>query len=219
MQVSLQKLGLVDYKSTWELQKHLQRELIDGSGQETLIICRHPAVITLGRSTKAGNLLVNADALSRQNLDVFEVERGGDITFHSPEQVIAYPILNLKNYKTDVNWFMRALEEVVIQSMTHFDLEGVRISGRTGVWVPNSRKHKTTAKIAAQGVRLSRWCSLHGLALNVLDCQYGFKLINPCGFNDIRVTSLAEESINASIHEVENLVIEKFRSVFGFEYA
>jgi len=183
-------LGLKPYREVWDLQKTLQRGLIDGSNEEALIICQHPAVITKGRSAKSENVLIPTADLLRRDIEVIEVERGGDVTFHGPGQLVAYPILNLSFRKRDVGWYMRVLEEIIIQCIKSFGVSGQRIAGKTGVWTgPN-------AKIASIGVRISRWCTMHGLALNIDDSRAGFSLINPCGF-----TSIESDWLNSSLRE------------------
>ncbi|RIL10684.1 MAG: hydrolase, partial [Proteobacteria bacterium] len=188
-------LGLCRYQLAWELQKKRQSALIDGSGAECAIICEHLPVITLGRSTKASSLLVPEAAIAEKGIELFEVERGGDATYHGPGQLILYPILNLNLRKRDVGWYMRSLEQVILDLLDHFGIKGVRVPGKTGVWTEKigNDSLKAGKKIASLGVRISRWCTLHGISLNVGGSLDGFSLINPCGFSDITVTSMSAE--------------------------
>lgn len=181
------ELGLKPYREVWELQKKLQAELIAGTGEQFLIICEHNPVITLGTSAEASNVLVREDELKARGIDVIKIERGGDVTYHGPGQLVAYPILNLNYYRRDVDWYLRQLEQIIIDTMSDCGVTGIRIAGKTGVWT------SPTKKIASIGVRLSRWCTMHGLALNIRNCSDGFNLINPCGFRDIEMTSLEQE--------------------------
>jgi len=213
-------LGLKPYSEVWELQKQLQQELISGTAQETLIICQHNPVITLGTSADSSNILVNEAILKEKSVELFKIERGGDVTFHGPGQLVAYPILNLNNHRRDVDWYLRTLEAVIIQTLKVFDIEGYRITGKTGVWIhphdDTSSDAQRERKIASIGVRLSRWCSMHGLALNIKDCSAGFSLINPCGFNDIVSTSIEQEGIIANHALVETGLVSTFKELFGY---
>jgi lipoyl(octanoyl) transferase len=190
------ELGLKPYREVWDLQKKLQSELIAGTGSQKIIICEHPPVITLGTSADAGNILAKEEQLKARGIELIKIERGGDVTYHGPGQLVAYPILNLNNYKRDVDWFLRLLEEIIINTMQDFGIKGVRIPGKTGVWTSPNRK------IASIGVRLSRWCSMHGLALNVTNTQDGFNLINPCGLTGIEMSSLQSEGSPAQMDSV-----------------
>jgi lipoate-protein ligase B len=185
-------LGLTSYQAVWQMQKDLQRKLIEGTGAQTVLFCEHNPVITLGKGAKASNLLVSEETLARQGVELFQIERGGDITFHGPGQLVVYPILNLNAYKRDVSWYMRTLEGCIISVLADCGIEGTQIEGKTGVWIKER-------KIASIGVRLSRWCSMHGLSMNVLSELSGYQLINPCGFNDIEMTSMMLE--NPSLKE------------------
>lgn len=187
----VQDLGLTNFSEVWELQRKLQSELIAGTGEDHLILCEHTPVITIGRSAKKSateyqNLLVDRGELQRAGIEIFEIERGGDITYHGPGQLVGYPVLNLSSRRKDVGWYMRSLEEIIIQTMRDFGLNGIRISGRTGVWVSE------TLKIASIGIRISRWCTMHGFSLNLFDQSAGFSYINPCGFSAVKMTSFEE---------------------------
>ncbi len=223
--LDVQRLGLRPYPEIWELQRRLQQELISGSGKDTLLLCQHPEVITIGRSGSRDHILASNEQLTSRGVAVLEVERGGDVTYHGPGQLVAYPIINLTYKRKDVGWYMRTLEEVIIQTMQAFEVVGLRRPGRTGVWTEN-RKNATDSrllalepnhKIASIGVRISRWCTLHGLALNVANCQSGFQLINPCGFTDIAVTSMEEErGSRADMSAVEDVLVRRFFELFSY---
>ena len=179
--------GVIPYQLMWDEQKKLQQDLIAGAEHQTVIFCEHPPVITLGKAAVAENVLVDKKILVEKGVELFPIERGGDVTYHGPGQLVVYPILNLNFYRRDVGWYMRNLEEIIISVLDDFGIKGQQIEGKTGVWINNR-------KIASIGVRFSRWCSMHGLALNVLDNLSGFDLINPCGFTDISMTSVATEN-------------------------
>lgn len=213
--IKLLPLGTRPYPEVWELQQRLQRELIEAAVAEaraaevsdggnlstlattttatdTLIACSHPPVITIGRSGSINNLIVSAEQLKTEGIELFEIERGGDITYHGPEQVILYPIINLAKKRRDVGWYMRTLEEVVIKSLADFGIIGTRIEGKTGVWI-KSDSGEPPRKISSIGVRLSRWCSMHGVAVNILPCVQQFSFIHPCGMPGTVITSVFEE--------------------------
>lgn len=197
--VEIVTLHRAPYEELWEQQRSVQRALIGGGTREVLFLCEHPPTITIGRSGTHTNVLASTDELTRRGVTVYEVERGGDVTFHGPGQIVAYPIINLSWRRRDVGWYMRTLEEAVLRTLQAFGITGLRIPGRTGVWTqpPVSARDphdpEGAHKIASIGVRLSRWCTLHGLSLNVRDCSAGFSLIHPCGFTDIAVTSIEQQ--------------------------
>ncbi len=223
--LTLRVLPLTPYQQVWDLQKTLQRALLDGLGEDTLIICEHPATVTLGKGAKRENLLVSGEEFASRDVPVFEVERGGDVTYHGPGQIVAYPIIDLSKKKCDVGWYMRGLEEVVLRTLARFEIKGIRVAGKTGVWIDERRSEFSTCeipnkKIASLGVRISRWKTLHGLAINVLNSKEGFSLINPCGFTDIEVTSIEEEWKNSaptpSMELVQKEVVRNFCEVFSY---
>jgi len=201
-------LGLRPYREVWELQKSLQQALIDNDGEEMLILCEHQPVITMGKSAKKENILCSSEELAAKGVEVFEIERGGDVTYHGPGQLVGYPILDLNRHRRDVHWYMRGLEEVLINALAKFDINGRRLDGKTGVWVRDNGDSRYM-KIASMGVRLSRWVTLHGFALNVGDCSFGFNLINTCGFRSDEMTwmeraagkPVAMESVGAAVKE------------------
>lgn len=203
-QVRIQELGLVDYASTWEVQTHYHRLLIERKRLDVplaepvahqLILCEHPHVYTLGKSGHPDHLLLNEAELNRVGATFFRINRGGDITYHGPGQIVGYPILDLEDFYRDVHRYVRELEEVIIRVIDDFGLTGQRLDGYTGVWLPPDRRHDRYRKICAIGVHLSRWVTLHGFAFNVnTDLNY-FRHIVPCGIDDQDkgVTSMASE--------------------------
>ena len=179
MMLQVQDLGNSPYKRTWELQKELQLQRIENNIDDTLLLVEHEPVYTFGKNADENHLLQNYP----ENVKLFHIERGGDITFHGPGQIVGYPIMDLHNYKMSISWYMRALEEVIIRSLDKFDISADRKDGLTGVWVEDE-------KIAALGVRISRWVTMHGFALNVnTDLAYYDNII-PCGIFDYGITSM-----------------------------
>ncbi len=201
------RLGRKLYSEVWEYQKVLVAQRKQQLIPDTLILVEHEPVYTLGRNGDEDHLLQSR----RREIPVFRVERGGNITYHGPGQLVAYPILDLHGHRLSISWYMRALEEVLIRTTAHFGLTAVRREGVTGVWVDDQ-------KIASLGVRMTRWVSMHGFALNVnTDLSY-FDGIIPCGIFECGVTSIerligAKQSLNA----VETVVENQFREIFSFE--
>lgn len=202
-QVTVKALGQIAYQEAWNLQEELfneiaktkleNRELAPAHQKKTpnyLLFCEHSHVYTLGRSGSAAHLLTSQEGLKKQGVDFYEINRGGDITYHGPGQLVVYPILDLENFFTDIHRYLRLLEEAVIATLKEFGLKVGRIEGLTGVWL-HSEDSLQAAKICAVGVRASRWVTMHGLALNVnTDLSY-FEQIVPCGIQDKKVTSMA----------------------------
>ena len=202
--ILIQDLGFKKYKSVLSLQKKLQKQRITGDTQDTLILVEHEPVYTLGKNANRDHLLQSRD----KSVEIYNIERGGDVTFHGPGQLVGYPILDLKNYKKSVSWYMRTLEELTIRVLKEFDIKGNRIKGLTGVWVGNK-------KIAAQGVRISRWVTMHGFSINVCPQLSYYDGIIPCGIFDYDVTSM-EECLNKklSIKKIKNSVSKIFLELF-----
>ncbi len=191
-------LGLVEYGAAWELQRRVAAARKAGAVPDVLLLCEHPHVITLGRSGKISNLRAPNEMLRRMGVSFFETNRGGDITYHGPGQLVGYPILNLAEIRRDVGWYVRSLEEALIRATAEFGVASRRVPGRTGVWVDvpvgptidDRKEAKEEEKLAAIGVHLSRWVTSHGFAYNVsTDLRY-FDLIVPCGISGKRATSL-----------------------------
>jgi len=183
-------LGLVEYGAAWELQRRVVAARKAGAVPDVLLLCQHPHVITLGRNGKLGNLRASDHVLRQMAVSFFETDRGGDITYHGPGQLVGYPIVNLAEIRRDVAWYMRSLEEVMMRATAEFGIASRRVAGRTGVWVDAPAAQCGEEKLAAIGVHLSRWVTSHGFAYNVTtDLRY-FDLIVPCGIADKRATSL-----------------------------
>lgn len=217
--LKIDDLGLVDYQLAWDYQTNIHQELIDQKRNHpevfnkvhTLILCEHPHVYTLGKSGKEEHLIKPLQELNSIQASFYKINRGGDITYHGPGQLVAYPILDLDKLFTDVHKYVRLLEESVIQVLDVYKIEGHRIGGLTGVWLdPNTKKAR---KICAIGVHLSRWVSLHGLAFNInTDLNY-FNHIVPCGIAsaDKTVASLhIELGHSVEMEEVKEIFIDKF---------
>ena len=203
-QILVQNIGRKSYKAVWDLQKEMQQQRIKGDIEDTLILVEHDPVYTLGKNANEDHLLQSRD----QSVDVFNIERGGDITFHGPGQLVGYPILDLSNYKKSVSWYMRTLEQVLIDTLIEFKIIAQRNDGLTGVWVGDE-------KIAALGVRISRWVTMHGFALNVNPNLSFYDGIIPCGIFEHGVTSMEQllgETQNND--NVKNMVIKKFNKYF-----
>ena len=172
-------LGFLDYKNSWNYQKELQKKVLIGDCSDSIIFVEHDSVYTFGKNSDKSNLLVSKDS----KIKIYETERGGEITYHGPGQIVCYPILNLKNFKQSVTWYMRALEEVIIETLKLLNIKATRKDGLTGVWVKDE-------KIGAQGVRMTKWVTMHGFALNVNTDLRFFNDIIPCGIKDFGVTSI-----------------------------
>ena len=203
-QILIQNIGRKSYKAVWDLQIKMQQQRIRGEIEDTLILVEHDPVYTLGKNADKDHLLQSRD----ESVDVFNIERGGDITFHGPGQLVGYPILDLSNYKKSVSWYMRTLEKVLIDTLIEFKIIAERNDGLTGVWVGDE-------KIAALGVRISRWVTMHGFALNVNPDLSFYDGIIPCGIFDHGVTSMEKLLGKTQNNDnVKNVVIKKFNKYF-----
>jgi lipoyl(octanoyl) transferase len=211
MLLHIEQLGLVDYAAALELQRERVAQRKAGAIPDTLLLLKHPHVYTLGRNARQENILASPEWLASRGAQVFPTDRGGDVTYHGPGQLVGYPILDLTQHRRDISWYMRSLEEVFIRTARDFGIEAARSPGAAGVWVGND-------KLTAMGVHLSRWVTSHGFALNVnTDLRY-FEWIVPCGLRDKGVTSLAKLLGRAlEMEEVAELVVEHFGEVFGME--
>ena len=217
--VEVKDLGLIDYKEGWDYQTEVFSTILaDKAAQKAtknyLVFCEHPNVYTLGKSGNRNNLLVPLEELIDINATYYPINRGGDITYHGPGQVVAYPIIDLENFFTDIHKYMRMLEESVIQTLAEFGLSASRIAGLTGVWLDID---KDPRKICAFGVKTSRWVTMHGLALNVnTDLNY-FNHIVACGIadKDKSVTSMEKELGHpVDIEKVKSILKDKIISLF-----
>ncbi len=225
--VRVHNLGLVDYKNAWDLQEELLKKAVEVKIQnrkqkttilpeQHLIFCEHPHVYTLGKSGVQNNLLLNDAKLKELEAEFYKINRGGDITYHGPGQLVMYPILDLEQFFTDIHKYMRLLEEAVIQTLAHFGIHSKRYDGLTGVWL--DAENANARKICAMGVKCSRWVTMHGIALNIApDLKY-FEHIIPCGIQDKAVTSMAKEMGTApNFEEVRLMLSKKMASVFQFQ--
>jgi lipoyl(octanoyl) transferase len=208
-------LGLIGYAEAWELQKRVVAARKADAIEDVLLFCEHPPVITLGRSGKRENLLASEHVLRQKGVEFHASDRGGDITYHGPGQIVGYPILNLGAIRRDVVWYVRMLEEVMIQATAEFGITAERVAGKTGIWV---RAGSTEEKLAAIGVRISRWVTSHGFAYNVSTDLRNFDLIVPCGIADRKATSL-EKLLGRSVEqkEVAPRIAKHLGEVLGVE--
>ena len=204
MMLQVQDLGNSSYKRTWELQKELQLQRIENNIDDTLLLVEHEPVYTFGKNADENHLLQNYP----ENVKLFYTERGGDITFHGPGQIVGYPIIDLHNYKMSISWYMRSLEEVIIRSLDKFGISADRKDRLTGVWVGDK-------KIAAIGVRISRWVTMHGFALNInTDLSY-YDSIIPCGIFDYGITSMKHIlGEKQNISKIKSILSAVFLDVF-----
>lgn len=218
-------LGLIPFNKAWNIQTDIHQELIalkkkDSGGEHfkhhSLILCEHPHVFTLGKSGKEDHLIQPKDKMDEISAEYLKINRGGDITYHGPGQLVAYPILDLDKLFNDVHKYVRLLEQAVIDVLSEYQISGERIQGLTGVWL--GTETDSPRKICAIGVHLSRWVSLHGLAFNINTNLDYFKYIIPCGINQAEkgVTSLSTElQRNVDMNEVKELFIRHFMHNFG----
>lgn len=233
--VIFKDLGRISYQEAWDYQQQLLAEAIDTKRQNRtrrengepllpvrhhLLFCEHPPVYTLGRSGSTDNLLLDKPGLAEKGIEFFKINRGGDITFHGPGQIVGYPIFDLDEFFTDVHRYVRYLEEAVIRTLSEYGIEGHRMEEYTGVWLP-AKGWIPKRKICAIGVHLSRWVTMHGFAFNInTDLDY-FRHIIPCGINDKDkdVTTLAKElGKETDINEVKEKLKFHFAGLFGFEF-
>ena len=183
--------------------------------EEHILLVEHPSVITLGRHAKEANVLLNEAELARRGVQLFHIERGGDVTYHGPGQLVAYPLLDLEHHHLGVKDYVGLLEEAVIRTLADFGINGGRVAGASGVWLGSGSGHER--KICALGVKCSRFITMHGLALNVTTDLNGFRLINPCGFIDKGVTSMAAELGYApDIDEVKSSLARHFKTLLNY---
>lgn len=209
-QCLLNNQKLVPYAIAWQQQQQLlQQRLQDNSLPDVLLLLEHPPVYTLGQGASLEFLKFDPNQV---NYELHRVERGGEVTHHCPGQLVGYPILNLRYYQQDLHWYLRQLEEVLIQLLALYDLKGDRISGMTGVWLEGH-------KVAAIGIKVSRWITMHGFALNVCPDLEGFERIVPCGIADKSVGSLAQFLPNITIEQVRLDLAAVFAEVFQVQFS
>jgi len=228
--VTFRDLGKIDYKEAWDYQEKLFKEVVDiklanrdlpdDQQVETpnyLLFCEHPHVYTLGKSGSEDNLLLNDKELRDKEASYYKINRGGDITYHGPGQLVGYPIIDLDNFFTDIHKYLRLLEEAIIQTLDDYGIKAGRIKGLTGVWLDHIEK-KNPRKICAIGVKTSRWVTMHGFAFNINAHLDYFKNIIPCGITDKAVTSLDKElGKTMAFHEVSATVKNHLINIFEFE--
>ncbi len=222
-------IGLINYKKAWDYQEELFDEVVAIKEQNRrtdhklltpnyLLFCEHPHVYTIGNSGKEDNLLMSEEFLKSKRASLIKINRGGDITYHGPGQIVGYPILDLDNFGVSIKDYIYQLEDVLIRTLKHYDIVASRVSGATGVWL-DAGHPQNERKICAIGVRTSHWVSMHGFAFNVnTDLDY-FGYIVPCGIQGKTVTSLKQELGNhIDIQQVQNILKQEFQSVFGMEF-
>ncbi|MFA7228256.1 MAG: lipoyl(octanoyl) transferase LipB [Melioribacteraceae bacterium] len=203
-------LGLIDYKQAWDLQKEIFNRRLRNEIDDTFYLLEHPHTYTLGKVSEKKNLISTDSQMKELGISVYEIDRGGDITYHGPGQIVGYPIIKLSDWKEDTHLYLRGLEEVIIQTCREYGIETERNPKYTGVWIGER-------KIAAIGIKVSRWITMHGFAFNVKTDLTYFNGIIPCGIKDKEVTSLEKETGGVvNTDDVKNLLIEKFRKVFGY---
>ncbi len=224
--VTIRRLGLIDYKEAWDLQEKIFKELVDLKiknrnentsvlPQNQLLVCEHPHVFTLGKSGKEDHLLLDKKGLKDNEADYFKINRGGDITYHGPGQLVVYPIFDLEQFFTDIHKYMRFLEEAVILTLSEYGIFGERMEGQTGVWLGVGSP--VARKICAMGVKSSRWITMHGLGFNVnADLKY-FDYIVPCGISDKSVTSMQYElGRKIDMDELSEKLVVHLSNLFDF---
>ena len=225
-QIIVKDLGHKDYKETWDYQESLFEEIVElkrkNRAENTdlptpnyFLFVEHPHVYTLGKSGHIENLLIDEAALAKKGASFYKINRGGDITYHGPGQIVGYPIIDLENFFTDIHKYLRLLEEVIIRTLADYGIKGERSEGETGVWLDVGTPF--ARKICAMGVRASRWVTMHGFALNVnTDLGY-FDNIIPCGIRGKAVTSLNVELSKEKVdtEEVKTLILKHFEEIFG----
>lgn len=228
-QVAFQDLGIKNYKEVWDYQEQLLKSIVDVKmknrvlseeespikTQNHLLFVEHNPVYTLGKSGNENNVLLSQLELQQKQIEYFHINRGGDITFHGPEQLVGYPILDLDNFKTDLGWYLRSIEDIIILTMAEYGIVGGRSKGETGVWIDTEIKGKER-KICAIGIKCSRWVTMHGFAFNVnTDLSY-FNNIIPCGIVNKKVTSLEKElGRKVDMDEVKEKVKRNFEKIFS----
>lgn len=204
-------LGKIDYKEAWDLQYEILKLRLTRKINDVLLLLEHPHTYTLGKTADIKNLISDEAELNKNEISVFNIDRGGDITYHGPGQVVGYPIIDLSEWQKDTHKYLRALEEVIIKTLSNYGIIGSRNSDYTGVWIDNR-------KIAAIGIKVSRWITMHGFAFNVNTDLSRFNGIIPCGIKDKEVTSLKNEiGSSIEVEEVKLILLNAFREVFNYD--
>ena len=225
--IILRDIGKSSFSDAWQYQEEIFKKTIDQkienrsseSKIETdnfLIITEHNPVYTIGKSGDISNLLLNDDEMKTEGIEFYKINRGGDITYHGPGQIMGYPIIDLDNFFTDINLYLRKLEEVIINTLKSYDLRGFTIKGETGVWVKDN--NGLSKKVCAFGIRASRWVTMHGFSFNVNPELNYFKNIIPCGIKDKGVTSVSElKKSNIEMHQIKQILYKNFAESFSAE--
>lgn len=211
--LTIEDWGLINYHDAWERQRHLQGRIQAGAKNSTLVFCQHPSVITIGKNGSRDNILLPQSQWNEHGVEVINVNRGGDVTLHNPGQLVGYTLFRLSDFHEDLHWFLREIEECIIETIAECGLIGGRVEGLTGVWVENYRK------ICAIGIHCARWVTSHGFALNVHNNLQEFSYIIPCGIHDKEVTSIQlerEKKMQSpmSLEDVQNICTKRFITHF-----
>ena len=226
--VKIHRLGLIDYKEAWDYQENIFNDIValkinnrnEGTNilpQNHLVFCEHPHVYTLGKSGKEEHLLLDENGLRANGASFYKINRGGDITYHGPGQLVAYPIFDLEQFFTDIHKYMRLLEEAVITTLMEYGILGLRMEGQTGVWLGVGTTN--ARKICAMGVKSSRWVTMHGLGFNVNSNLSYFNHIIPCGISDKSVTSMSKElGKEVDLAILSNKLLRNMANAFDFTY-
>lgn len=227
-EVEYRNLGLIDYKEAWEYQEALFKSTVDqkisirngeaeGPTKNYVLFCEHPHVYTLGKSGKKEHLLLNEQGLNAHDATYYEINRGGDITYHGPGQLVVYPIFDLDHFFSDIHKYLRYLEEAVIDTLAEYGIQSGRVDGLTGVWIDGDSPK--ARKICAMGVKCSRWVTMHGIGFNIHSDLSYFSHIIPCGIDDKAVTSMESElGRPVDLNEVASVYKRKLSEQFGFTY-
>lgn len=217
--IKIEDLGIIKYQDAWDKQRKVQSELISGSNSEAILFCEHPLVLTYGSSSELSEVLLSSqEVLAHKGVEIIKTDRGGNITSHGPGQLVTYLILDLKKRRQDVSWYLRSLEDSIIELLLSYKIEAMTIPSQTGVWFSKNEK------ICSIGIRISRWCTMHGLALNISSVsEIGFKDIIPCGIGGARAISI--EAINGKIpsrneliSSLSSILLRKFFEDFSLSY-
>jgi lipoyl(octanoyl) transferase len=204
-------LGFIDYKVAWDLQKSTFELRHNKKLPDIIFLLEHPHTYTLGKTADKKHLIGSDDFLSENKISVYDIDRGGDITYHGPGQIVGYPIIDLNEWQNDTHKYLRALEEVIIRTCSYYNIIGTRVPKYTGVWIEDR-------KIAAIGIKVSRWITMHGFAFNINTDLSLFSGIIPCGISDKEVTSLQKETgRKMDIQEVKSLLVKNFKEVFSYD--
>ena len=227
-EVIYENLGLIDYKEAWDYQEKIFKSTVDqkirirneessGTTKNYILFCEHPHVFTLGKSGEKENLLLSEEDLIKNNASYYAINRGGDITYHGPGQLVVYPIFDLDHFFSDIHKYLRYLEESVITTLAEYGIEAGRVEGLTGVWIDGDKP--TARKICAIGVKSSRWVTMHGIGFNVNSDLSYFSHIIPCGIQDKAVTSMERElGKKVDMKELSEILKKNIASQFGFSY-